>query len=252
MIPTSIDGTDITGATIDGTDVQEITVDGDTVFSAAADVVALGNLAAWYRMEGDASDETVNQPTSADTTDYGGTVNGGSFVSSDVVDRVTGTTGQAYKVTGNQFIEYPFTDPPGKGTICLWAYVDDKSGDIGYLNNDGGQHFQIRFSDFSNYFVFQVNNTGALLYNNPDADEWYHIAITIGTSQVEMFIDGVSEDTNSSFDPVFDRGVNYQSMEAPNGAFDGNGRLDDLRLYDTVLTNQQISDIFDNTKPAGK
>jgi hypothetical protein len=32
--PTSIDGTDITGATIDGTDVTEITVDGQTVFSA--------------------------------------------------------------------------------------------------------------------------------------------------------------------------------------------------------------------------
>jgi WD40 repeat protein len=32
--PTSIDGTDITGATIDGTDVTEITVDGDVVFSA--------------------------------------------------------------------------------------------------------------------------------------------------------------------------------------------------------------------------
>jgi len=34
MIPTSIDGTDITGATIDGTDVTEITVDGQTVFGA--------------------------------------------------------------------------------------------------------------------------------------------------------------------------------------------------------------------------
>jgi len=34
--PTSIDGTDITGATIDGTDVQEITVDGQTVFTAGA------------------------------------------------------------------------------------------------------------------------------------------------------------------------------------------------------------------------
>jgi len=32
--PTSIDGTDITGATIDGTDVTEITVDGDTVFTS--------------------------------------------------------------------------------------------------------------------------------------------------------------------------------------------------------------------------
>jgi len=35
--PTSIDGTDITGATIDGTDVQEITVDGQTVFTAGPD-----------------------------------------------------------------------------------------------------------------------------------------------------------------------------------------------------------------------
>jgi len=39
MPPTSIDGTDITGATIDGTDVQEITVDGQTVFSAAVDIL---------------------------------------------------------------------------------------------------------------------------------------------------------------------------------------------------------------------
>jgi len=36
MIPTSIDGTDITGATIDGSNVTEITVDGDTVFTAGA------------------------------------------------------------------------------------------------------------------------------------------------------------------------------------------------------------------------
>ena len=39
--PTSIDGTDITGATIDGTDVQEITVDGDVVFSAGPTVTVL-------------------------------------------------------------------------------------------------------------------------------------------------------------------------------------------------------------------
>jgi len=32
--PTSIDGTDITGATIDGQQVEEITIDGQTVFSA--------------------------------------------------------------------------------------------------------------------------------------------------------------------------------------------------------------------------
>jgi len=35
--PTSIDGTDISGATIDGQDVQQITVDGQTVFTAGPD-----------------------------------------------------------------------------------------------------------------------------------------------------------------------------------------------------------------------
>jgi len=50
MPPTSIDGTDITGATIDGTDVQEITVDGQTVFTAESPVIddfESGNLNAY-------------------------------------------------------------------------------------------------------------------------------------------------------------------------------------------------------------
>jgi len=38
MAPTSIDGSDITGATIDGQDVSEITVDGQTVFEAGPDI----------------------------------------------------------------------------------------------------------------------------------------------------------------------------------------------------------------------
>ena len=46
--PTSIDGTDITGATIDGTDVQEITVDGDVVFSSGPDIPDSGDLHARY------------------------------------------------------------------------------------------------------------------------------------------------------------------------------------------------------------
>jgi len=48
MPPTSIDGTDITGATIDGTDVTEITVDGQTVFSAVLDVPDTANLRSHY------------------------------------------------------------------------------------------------------------------------------------------------------------------------------------------------------------
>jgi len=48
MPPTSIDGTDITGATIDGTEVQEITVDGQTVFTAGPDIPDAGDLQVRY------------------------------------------------------------------------------------------------------------------------------------------------------------------------------------------------------------
>ena len=44
MAPTSIDGTEITGATIDGQDVSEITVDGETVFTAILDAAVWQSL----------------------------------------------------------------------------------------------------------------------------------------------------------------------------------------------------------------
>src|SRR6056297_2864362 len=88
--PTSIDGTDITGATIDGTDVQEITVDGDVVFSAGPSnlPVAYSNLIAWYPFDSatyggsNADDVTAIIGGSGDDTAYDGTVNGGSYQSS--------------------------------------------------------------------------------------------------------------------------------------------------------------------------
>jgi len=80
--PTSIDGTDITGATIDGTDVQEITVDGDTVFSAGPNIPA-NTVGYWPGTEGSGTvlgdivgnnDLTINGPTWVSDPDFEGGV----------------------------------------------------------------------------------------------------------------------------------------------------------------------------------
>jgi len=67
MPPTSIDGTDITGATIDGTDVQEITVDGQTVFTSTTfiDDFEVGNLSNYdgSGASGDLSEFAVQSST---------------------------------------------------------------------------------------------------------------------------------------------------------------------------------------------
>jgi len=255
MPPTSIDGTDITGATIDGTEVQEITVDGQTVFSAAPDVVKLGNLVAWYRMEGNADDETVNQPTSGDTTDFAGTQNGGSFVNSDVIDLITGTTGLAYEFTGNEFIKYPFTDPPAVSTVAAWVFIIDTTKKFVIFGNFNSTGSDFRFffdNNFAGITLF-IDNNGAFLQSSAlSTGEWYHIALTINSGSFELFVDGTSVDTDTNTLGSIDNGSNYQTGEDPNGTQDGDGRIDDLRLYDTALTQTEIENIYDATKPATK
>jgi len=115
--PTSIDGTDITGATIDGQDVQEITVDGDTVFTAGPTLIEdfeSGNVNGWNFI----SDA------------------GGSFVISN--DSFNGLHAGNLEVTtgGSQSVAYfdsfgtrDFTQP-----FTLEAFVKD--------NNDGSESNQ--------------------------------------------------------------------------------------------------------------
>jgi len=67
--PTSIDGTDITGATIDGTDVTEITVDGDTVFSAGINTQGL--IADWDASNFSGGTWTDQGPNGLDLTAVG-------------------------------------------------------------------------------------------------------------------------------------------------------------------------------------
>ena len=64
--PTSIDGTDITGATIDGQDVQEITVDGETVF------VAFSGPDQDIYLQDDFGDNALQNRTGTETTTHNG------------------------------------------------------------------------------------------------------------------------------------------------------------------------------------
>jgi len=80
MPPTSIDGSDITGATIDGQDVSEITVDGNIVFEAGPDIPDSGmfqdpliqyNSKSLALSDGDVVSSWIDQINSTDVTAEG-------------------------------------------------------------------------------------------------------------------------------------------------------------------------------------
>jgi len=139
--PTSIDGTDITGATIDGTDVQEITVDGDVVFTADSTPATLIHQYTASNFTGTSWPDNVGTADmsiqgSLSSTSY---PNGAPAVSAGVNDfgRADGP-----QVLGS---EQTF----GIGFTIQTTDTNDPTDYIGLLDSSSGDGFGIRDTDFS-------------------------------------------------------------------------------------------------------
>jgi hypothetical protein len=264
--PTSIDGTDITGATIDGQDVEEITVDGQTVFTAETLPVAYSNLIAWYPFDssfygGSNPDDVTalfNSGQSGDSTAYDGTVNGATYQSSaGVTDINAGGSSGAFDFDGsNDYIETSNMPSSILGsnskTLMYWVEFDNTDtqhtvafgtasvgGSFGFYQDSGNLEFYGFGSDNFDYDTGHNFTTGV----------FEHHAVTYDGSTVNTFVDG---------QPTPTTGVSRSLNTASNGLYIGtrqdiarffNGRIDDVRVYDTDLSAQQIQDVYDNTEP---
>jgi len=271
MIPTSIDGTDITGATIDGTDVQEITVDGDVVFSGAPPQptnlpVAYSNLVAWYPFDsatyggGNADDVTAifNPSQSGDSTAYDGTLNGPTFQSSaGVTDINAGSNsgGLSFTDTDNfDVINMPNSIIGSSDrTICVWI-KDPDQGDF-VLSTPGNRIDGGRFNwtlDSSQITLGIFNGKKEFNYDVNAFDGSYHwYGVTIPSnddlSNTKMYQDGQELTVINT---------NLRSLDTQDGYSLGTGAFggsdydaDDLRFYDTDLTSSQMDQIYQNTQP---
>jgi len=258
--PTSIDGTDITGATIDGTDVQEITVDGQTVFTAVPQIPSstlTQNLVAWYRYEdGDgrdyASSAEFPNTTFADSTSYDGNTPNLNFVSSGGADDfAAGDDSQFVRVpdlsTGDDVGITVGSDITRPLTFMAWVKADSVGSDNVRMVVDAGNDFSILMRPPGNGNEYVVSAGGVFIGAGALSTDWKHIAATVSTTQIEMFIDGVSQvtDSISSFS-TYDLKYGRNNFASQGG--DDNG-LDDLRFYDKILSQSEINSIYVDTDP---
>jgi len=288
MPPTSIDGTDITGATIDGSDVQEITVDGQTVFTAEALPVAYSNLVAWYPFDSttyggsDADDVTAlfNSGQSGDSTAYDGTVNGFTFSPNGVEDINAGPSSGAvqpdFDTTHNIDLgaaKDTFYSSRGDISIGAWAYWDRTDGpvnDFPRVTNDfkdgqfglGGLTLGSagRFN-FGDWKTSSNQNGGFGPPTGPtvSTNEWYLGVMTYdsSTGTMEWYVADENDSSISSVDTVsagsggLNDALSNESylIGSDNSGRTMDGRIDDVRIYDKVLTSSEVSDWFTNTKP---
>jgi len=257
MPPTSIDGTDITGATIDGTDVQEITVDGQTVFTAATRPVAYSNLVAWYPFDSatyggsNADDVTAlfNPAQSGDSTAYDGTVSGATYQpSGGGTDINAGANAGAFdfEKSGNDRIETTFGENLTNYTLMGWVNVDDVSGRDHLLRNElGGAGDAVLLGTRDG--GIEVNNFAAGVVNigvgTVSSGTWHHIAMT---SETKGYIDGGSPVVSDSSGALPNPRDFVIGGDVSGGGF-MDGKIDDVRIYNTDLTSTQIDQIITNT-----
>ncbi|MCU0916554.1 MAG: LamG domain-containing protein [Planctomycetes bacterium] len=201
-------------------------------------------LVAYYKLEGNLEDSSGNG--------LHGTFGGNANLPAKYVSGPTGFgQGLLFDGTGgHQNVELGTFNPSaatGKLTVALWAKWDGASdqwqGLIGKrdgwaldnmmwhieVNRDSGT---IGFARYDSY----PNSGGAKL----PIGTWAHVAVTFDGTTARFYLNGAETGSgNFSFGLDTESALHFGSDD-PNGGNAFNGALDEVRLYDTVLSTAEI------------
>jgi len=147
--PTSIDGTDITGATIDGQEVQEITVDGQTVFEAV-NIPDEQDLHAHYNFR-----EYSGTSNFTDLTGNGFDLVNGSITG--VTETINGVQAGEFDGVDDTVFTNTFANIPQPVTVFLVCRLDARDTTIHRVTqlSTNGMHFGFDGrNDFDEWTVF--------------------------------------------------------------------------------------------------
>jgi len=241
----------------------------DTSASGIPDSALTQDLVAWYRFEdGDArdyasSDEFPNV-TWGDSTAHDGTVRPNtSFLSSNgVTDFENGSNSSSIEMFDNNSDSGINLGPISLSshTKMIWFNLDDSSGIMPVFGGNGfnpSKFTLIHIEDGELQYVFDDGNTSfdQIVTTSIATNTYNHAAITYdaaySSNNASLYLNGnlVGTATKSGGLQVMgdtDEAIGFFA-EVTETIF--NGTVDDARIYNRALTDAEISDIYNATKP---
>ncbi|MBR9677759.1 MAG: DUF2341 domain-containing protein [Nanoarchaeota archaeon] len=134
---------------------------------------------------------------------------------------------------------------PSAGTIILWFKKANINAGSQYLLDGRGtgnwwylqDYVSGACSDTNGNICFNslVEITSSDLAN----DQWFHVAVTMDASETNIYLDGKLIDTGNGLNPDF-RSVRVGTRYTGSGDF--NGQMDEIKIYDEVLSQQEVID----------
>jgi hypothetical protein len=201
---------------------------------------------AYWKFEGDASDETGN--------------NNGILTGSP--QYVPGKHGQALDFSGSgEYVTVPVSNSPLNITgshVTIMAWINYNVGVnvahiAGVEENAGppyGNQYKIfmRGSDSGRFFVGTTNGLGGCNGNvNFPANTWTHVAAVYDGSSAKLYIDGVLDISNPHAGNITSNGEDFGIGGGAAGSTEFNGLIDEVMVFNRSLNQTEIQQIIDAT-----
>jgi hypothetical protein len=234
--------------------------------------VSVANLVAFWKLNGNAVDSSGNGHNGALKTGYVGssasTATDGGTLPALVADRF-GRANMAYHFNNGANIDVPYSQAlnPQSFTISLWLSRDGTNSNNYFFsfNRWNGYKFQLQSSNLP-FLTIQtttgyhdVDDGGASV---PLPNVWTHVAVSFTPGQEKFYINGVlvrTADVSGNPIPVpssIDLAIGNEMVKSNYNLTDSNnpnyfwgadyfiGSLDDIRFYNTALTDAEIHSIY--------
>jgi hypothetical protein len=209
-------------------------------------VAPQASLIAWWPANGTANDIVWTN---------NGTLQGGTTFS-------TGEVNQAFSLNGSgRYVSVPDSPLWAFGTndfsIELWANFTNATGSRAFIASDPGNGPQNKWIFWLNsgLLQFHINgsqgsaNLGSASFN-PVLNQWYHLAVTRIATNFNFYINGALVSVASTSLTVPDAATPLTIGRA-EGTFYFSGLLDEVSIYKSGLTSNQVAAIY-NVASIGK
>ncbi len=131
-------------------------------------------------------------------------------------------------------------------TVSAWVNTSSVSGERFVAGATGLRLLMSRFTVGKGLGVFDNNSAnnvaGEETSTSLNDGNWHHLAATSDGSEVKLYVNGKLEQTYSE---VLTTGVANLNVGSGAGANFWDGQIDDFRVYDSVLTQEQIEALFE-------
>ena len=200
------------------------------------------------------SDPVAYYPLNGNALDFARNHNGNN----GGVDWVPGILGRAADFDGNDHIEVPVSfSKADRGSVSMWIKTNQNSiGMLFYGAENGGDgfggdnelHLNMTNGGKVEFFIEGSSGGGDVRIVSSDAvnnDQWHHIISTWDVAgKGRIYIDGIKQAEQVHNANAFNfSGSFYLGRPGQNTRYYA-GRMDEVRLYDRVISAQEIADLY--------